>query len=468
MFPRWRVFPVLALGTVMATLDISVVNVALPTLSRAFRAPLTTSEWVVLGYVLTLTALLLALGRVADAIGRRRMYGAGLALFTLASLACAAAPGLGALIGARVLQGVGAAMMSSTSLALLTSSFPDAERGRAIGAFGAAVGVGLALGPPLGGLVVEHASWRWIFALHLPLGLATLAMVRSRLPADAHPPHAPRLDPVAIPASVAALVAVMLALSRGPVDGWRSAGVLGLLAAGAVLSVVFALRERRASAPLLPLDLLGGPLGRALLLTLIGQVLSIAVGLHMPLYLEEVLGFGPGTSGRWLAVLPLTALVLAPLAGRWSDRVGGRILVASGLFVLGLGVGALATLGTRPGTVHLGAALALVGIGLGVFSVANSSSLMGSVPAERLGTAGGLQATARNLGLAAGSALIVALVASRFTAHGGGPRLLSGALGDAQKASLALATRDAYAVLAVLAVAASGWALRTPRNGRRD
>src|SRR5262249_22901978 len=172
-WPRWRVFPPIALGVIMATLDASVVNIALPTLQRAFDARLSTVEWVALAYSLTLTGLLLAAGRLADARGRRGTYGAGLGLFTLASLLCGLAPTVHALIGLRVLQGVGAALVSANGSALLVQAFPLAERGRALGAFGAMVGIGLAVGPPLGGLLVAHASWRWIFFVNLPLGLVT-------------------------------------------------------------------------------------------------------------------------------------------------------------------------------------------------------------------------------------------------------------------------------------------------------
>jgi EmrB/QacA subfamily drug resistance transporter len=468
-FPRWRVFPVLALGTVMATLDISVVNIALPTLSRTFRAPLTTIEWVVLAYVLTITALLLPLGRLADDLGRRRMYGAGLALFTGASLACAGAPGAAWLIAARVIQGCGAGMMSSTSLALLTASFPPGERGRAIGAFGAAVGVGLALGPPLGGLVVEHASWRWIFVLNLPAGLLALAMLRGRVPAD--PPAAgwPRVDVGGAGASSLALVALMLALSRGPAIGWSAPLVLGLFVAAGVLAVAFVAIERRSSHPIVPTGLLRGPLGTTLALTAIGQLLSIAVGVHMPLYLEEVLGLDAGRTGRWMAVLPLTALILAPVAGRATDRTGSRGFTVGGLLVVAAGLTVLGRLGIAPGSGRLLAGLFAVGVGLGLFTVANSSALLGSVPPEHLGLASGLQATSRNLGIAAGSALVIAVVASRYAAHGGAGALAAGAIPPAARSAFALATRDAYGLLAGLAVAGAGLAwTRTTGAAAKD
>jgi len=179
-WPRWRVFPPIALGVIMATLDASVVNIALPTLQRAFRTGLTTVEWVALAYSLTLTGLLLAAGRLADARGRRGVYGAGLLLFTGASLLCGLAPTIHALIALRVVQGLAAALVAANGSALLVQAFPEAERGRALGAFGAMVGVGLAVGPPLGGLVVAHASWRWIFLVNLPLGLLAFWLLGRR------------------------------------------------------------------------------------------------------------------------------------------------------------------------------------------------------------------------------------------------------------------------------------------------
>jgi multidrug resistance protein len=182
--PRWRVFPPLALGTLMAVLDISVVGLVLPVLARSLGAPLSTVTWVVLAYVLAVTGLLLAFGRLADRIGRRRVYAAGLLTFVIASMLCALSPTAGWLIAARALQGVGAAMMSANSAALLVAAFPPEERGRALGAFGAVVGAGLALGPPLGGLLVGALSWHWLFLVNLPLGVLTFVLMRAHVPAD--------------------------------------------------------------------------------------------------------------------------------------------------------------------------------------------------------------------------------------------------------------------------------------------
>ncbi len=452
--PRWRVFAPLALGTIMATLDISVVNIALPTLARAFRVSLTTVEWVVLAYVVTITGLLLTLGRLADRVGRRRVYGLGLAIFTAASALCAAAPGVHGLIAARALQGLGAAMMTANSSAILISSFPESERGRALGAFGAMVGVGLALGPPIGGMLVQ-LSWRWIFIINLPIGILALVQLRAQVPPD--PPAARVAAPAAsLPAAAlwcATLVLVMLGLSRGPENGWTNPAVWLLFAAAALALAAFLAVERRAAAPLLPLDALRGPLGRAVLLTLLGQMLSIAVGFHMPLFLEEVMGFDAARSGRWLAVVPLVALLAAPLAGRWADRWGSARLVSLGLAITAAGLSVLTRIAVAPAPLLVLGGLALAGLGLGLFAVPNASTVMSAVAGERLGLAAGLQATMRNLGIAAGAAAATAILASRYRVHGGG---LMRSMGHGGFSTLAFAeaSRDLYLVLAALAVLA--------------
>jgi EmrB/QacA subfamily drug resistance transporter len=465
--PRWRVFPVLALGTVMATLDISVVNIALPTLTRTFGVSITTIAWVVLAYVLTITGLLLALGRIADRIGRRRVYGAGLVVFTLASVACAAAPSAGALIAARAIQGLGAAMLTANSAALLIASFPAAERGRALGLFGAAVGVGLALGPPLGGLIVGHASWRWIFLINLPLGALALWMLPRRIAPDRTFIAGEPLDLGSAALWSVALVALMLGLSRGSEHGWSSAGVWPWFALALVAFAAFVVIERRARDPLLPLRLLRGPIGLAVTLTFIVQALSIAIAFHMPLYLENVLGFGPAQSGAWLSVFPLAALIVAPLSGRWSDRIGSRPLAVAGLGLTTIGFAGLATLGTAPSPGLLLGAMAAIGAGLGLFTIPNASALFGAAPAGDLGLVSGLQATMRNLGIASGSAAMAAAVATRYAAHGGGS-LVVRAGSTLERLPFALATRDAYAGMTGLAVVATLLALRQGPPQRRS
>jgi len=448
-YPRWRVFPPIALGVIMATLDASVVNIALPTLQRQFGVAITTVVWVVLAYTVTITGLLLTAGRLADLRGRRGVYGTGLVLFTLASLLCGLAPGVHALIAARVLQGIGAALVSANGSALLVSAFPLEERGKALGAFGAMVGVGLAMGAPLGGLVIAHWSWRWVFFVNVPIGVLTLALLRSRVPADRPTPSAAPLDAVAAALWCGALATLMLGLSRGPAVGWASAGVLALFASAAALFAAFAFTESRSRHPMLPLHILLGPLGAAVTLTLIGQAVTVGVGFGLPLYLEEVLHFDAQHTGMWSAILPLAALFFAPVAGRLADRSGARALTTIGMAATAAGLAMLAGVrGTMTWALPVG--LSLVGAGQGLFSVPNASALLSLVPHEQLGIASGLQGTTRNLGFSSGAALMGALLASGYLAHAG--RVLEGGGAPVDRAAFVVATHDAFVVLAVVAV----------------
>ncbi|MEO5618288.1 MAG: MFS transporter [Candidatus Eisenbacteria bacterium] len=475
-------FPPLALGTVMAVLDISVVGLVLPVLARDLGAPLTTLAWVVLAYVLAITGLLLLFGRLADRVGRRRVYSVGLVVFMAASALCAAAPGVGWLIAARALQGVGAAMMSANSAALLVAAFPPAERGRALGAFGAAVGAGLAFGPPLGGWLVSTLSWHWLFLINLPIGTLALILLRARVPADARggqpagngarpvgassAPIRAAKAPFSVPVALSALawssglmlvtLALSLAASRGTADRWVSRTAF----AGALAFAAFAWAERRATNPLLPWAELRGPLGGALWLTLLGQAISMAAAFLLPLQLEEVAGLDPAHAGRWLALPPVAALVCAQLAGRWADRFGTRPLAVIGLLIAAAGAGVLANLGvTNRG---LPAGLLLFGAGLGLFTAPNASAVMGAVGPARLGAAAGLQATARNLGIAGGAAAASAAVALLYAGITDAPLLGPHSSGDGHPADLARSIGLVFAGLAALAAGGAMWAGLAP------
>lgn len=452
--PRWRVFPAIALGVIMATLDASVVNIALPTLQRQFAAPLTTIQWVVTAYTVTITGLLLTAGRLADLRGRRRVYASGLVVFTLASLGCGAASTLPWLIATRVLQGIGAALVSANGSALLVSSFPGHERGKALGAFGAMVGVGLAIGSPLGGIVVAHASWRWLFLANLPLGVLALWLVSQRVPADQPSRGAPALDLGAAVTWCAALVSLMLAFSRGGELGWGHPFVAGCFGVAAVSLGAFAVLESRASHPMLPLKILFGPLGAAVTLTLLAQGMTVAVGLHFPLYLENVLGYDAQQSGVWNMILPIAALFFAPTAGRLSDKVGARVLTTAGMAMTAAGFFVLSDVGITPARGHMLGGMALIGAGQGLFSVPNASALLSLVPREQLGIASGLQGTTRNLGMTTGATFIGAIMAARYLVRAG--RVLSGGAGaSVDRVAFAASTHDAYLVLAGVAVVAT-------------
>jgi MFS family permease len=315
------------------------------------------------------------------------------------------------------------------------------------------------MGPPLGGFLVGYLSWRWIFLVNVPIGILTWALVRRRVPADPPPHPGSAIDISGAALWFGGLVSLMLALSAGPSRGWGSRSSLSMFAAAALLLAAFVGRESRRDDPLLPVATLGGPLGVAASLTLMGQAVSVAVGFHLPLYLEEVLGFGAARAGQWLAVLPLVALVFAPLAGRWADRIGSRPLASGGLLMAAAGLAALAGVGTSPHPWHLLGGMALIGGGLGLFTVPNSSALLSAVPRERLGIASGLQGTMRNLGIAGGTAATAAIVASRYAVHGGGQLAATGAVHALDRVAFAAATREVYAAMAGVATlaAATAW-----------
>ena len=448
----WSVFTAVALGTFMATLDSSIVNVALPTLARTFGASVTQIEWVALAYVLTITAFLLPFGRLGDALGRRRVFLLGLLLFTLGSLACAFAVSTGTLVAARVAQGVGASMVSANSVALITAAFPPDQRGRALGMVGAVVGMGLTVGPPLGGLLLSSFGWASIFLVNLPIGVLGLLYARSTLPADAPAGPRPAFDVAGALCALAFLVALTLFLSRGAAWGWSAPRTIACGLGAPLALAAFALVERRAREPLVDLSFLGDPAFRVPMLALLASFVSLFAAVFLvPFYLERIGGLTPDRVGRVLVVIPLLLLAVSPVSGALSDRLGTRTLAivglattSAGLLLLGLLLGRA---GERPlPPLAVAGGLFVVGLGQGLFQPPNSSAAMGSVPVARLGLAAGLLATMRNLGMLFGIGLAAAIYEGRERVY---------ARGHAATAAAGLGMRDAFLAAALVAFLAT-------------
>ena len=384
----WLAFSVVAVGTVMATLDGNIVNVALPTLARELGAEVGPLQWVVNAYLLAITATLVLLGRLGDRLGQRALYTGGLVVFTAGSALCGLAPALGGLVAARVVQALGASAMMAIGPAIVTAAFPPGMRGRALGTVGTVVALGLTAGPPLGGLILSHLSWRWIFYVNVPVGIAGAAWALRVLPRGGGAAGGPLVD---------------AALFRIPVFSWGL--VAGLLSYAAMFSQTF--------------------------LT--------------PFFLARVLALAPGTLGLVLAAVPVALSVSSPFSGWVADRFGARALAAAGMLLVAAGLVALSFARADATVASVAARLALCGVGMGLFQAPNNALVMGALPRERLGSGGGLLATARNAGMAAGVGLAGALVALRA-----GP----GASGETFLAGYALALRSG-AALAVLAALAS-------------
>ena len=406
----WIGFSAVSVGTFMATLDGSIVNVALPTITRELRSSIAGVEWIVAGYLLVISAALLTAGRLGDLLGHRLVYVGGLLVFTVGSGLCGLAPGLALLTGARAVQALGASAMLAMGPAIVTAIFPATHRGRALGAVASVVALGLTAGPPLGGFIVQHLSWRWIFFVNLPIGAAGVMWSLRVLPRvrPARPPPLDRRGALLLAASLGSGVA---GIQAAPESAGRAAMFITVAVATGVLLVH---HLRRAPAPVIDLALFRS---RVFSAGIAGGVLSYAALFSStfltPFFLARVKGLDAGALGAVLTAVPLALSVVAPVAGSLSDRFGPRALGPAGMVVLaaGLVLVGLATQGTT--LVVIALRLGLCGAGMGLFQPPNNSAVMGTLPRERLGSGGGMLATARNMGMVVGVSVASALFRAR-------------------------------------------------------
>lgn len=399
----------------MAALDNLVVTTALPSIRKDLGGAIEDLEWTVSAYTLTFAVLLMFGAALGDRFGRRKLFGIGLAIFTVASAAAALAPGLDELIAARAVQGVGAAIMMPLTLTLLTAAVPAAKRGMAYGIWGAVNGLAVASGPLIGGALTEHVSWQWIFWLNVPLGLALLPLARLRL-TESYGTGA-RLDIAGTLLASGGLFGIVYALIRGNIDGWTSASVLIGLVAGAALLGGFVHHGIRNENAMLPMRLFRSrafsAINAASLLMFVGMFGSIFL---LSQFLQGVLGYSPTEAG--LRLLPWTGMpmIVAPIAGYLSDRIGGRPIVTAGLALQAIGLGWFAVV-LSPDVSYAAQlpALILSGIGMALYFAPAASLVMASVrPAEQ-----GIASGANNALREVGGALGVAMLASVFSSQGG-------------------------------------------------
>ncbi len=411
---HWLAVAAVCVGAFMGQLDASIVTVALPTFQHTFDASVGAVTWVGLSYLLVLVATVTAVGRLADMWGRKLLYVYGFVIFTLASLLCGLAPGLGALCGFRGLQAVGAAMLQANSLAIIVLVVPGRAIGRAIGLQGTAQALGLATGPSIGGLLLAAGGWRLIFLVNVPLGVIGAVAAVLLIPRSRNLPERVRFDWLGLGLLFPAVVALLVAISFGTDLGWSSPAIVVLFTTAAALGALFVLHERRDRDPMLDLTLFRR---RQFAMGIVGAAGSYAVMfgvlLLVPFYLERGLGFGSARSGLELMAMPLAFGIVAPLAGRLADRFGARPLTVSGMALVSLGLGVLAA--TRPPTVTFLFLLGGVGAGMGLFTSPNNASVMGAAPGSHAGMASGVLNMTRGVGTAIG----LALTGSVFVATGG-------------------------------------------------
>jgi len=452
---RW-VVAATVLGSGIALLDSTVVGIALPSIGRDFHGDVGTLQWVVTGYALTLAAFLLLGGSLGDRYGRKRVFSVGVVWFAAASACCGLAPGAGLLVAARVVQGVGGALLTPASLAILQASFRADDRARAIGAWSGFSGIAAAAGPLVGGYLIAVGSWRWVFFINLPLAAAVLVLTARHVPESSDPTSAGRIDTVGASLAVVFLAGLTYGLIEAPTRGWSSPGVVASLALAVAAAPAFLIVEHRRAHPMLPLGLFRsrqfsganavtfavyGALGGALFL--------------LPVELQIVKHYSPLESGLALLPLTLVMLTLSARSGQLSVRIGPRLQMTAGPFIVGAGL-ALLTRATDPGSywTQVFPAVLLFAFGLAVTVAPLTATAMGAAPAEHSGIASAVNnVVARAAGL-----LAVAVLP-----------LLAGLTGAAAlgAAELAAGFRTAMLVSGVVSAAGGLLAALTIRNPSR-
>src|SRR6187431_833639 len=410
----------------MIMLDNTVVNVALPSIQRDLGAQLSELEWIVTGYALTFAALMLIGGKLADAYGRRLVFVAGIVVFTLASLACGLASSSDQLIAGRVLQGCGAALMNPATLSIIAATFPPKQRGTAIGIWAGVSALALAIGPLVGGLITEHLDWSWIFFVNVPIGILGIAASFVFIDETRDETHE-RLDLPGLATSAIALFSLTYALIEANTYGWGSPRIVGAFAVAAIAFASFYLLERHQRSPMLPLELFrNGTYTGANLVTLLVALAMFGVFFFVSLYMQNVLGYSAVQAGA--AFLPMTILIIlvAPIAGKTSDRFGSRGLMTAGLLLIAVQLLYLSQMGADASFWNLLPGFIVGGFGMAMTMTPTAAAATRAVPVEKSGVGSAVLNAMRQVGGSVGIALMGAIVAAQTSKQPGVAGFMAG------------------------------------------
>jgi EmrB/QacA subfamily drug resistance transporter len=414
---KWWTLMAVAFGLFMIMLDNTVVNVALPSIARDLKIGISELEWIVTGYALVFAALLITGGKLADMFGRRKIFVIGLAIFSLSSLACGLAPSASFLIGARCAQGVGAALMNPATLSIITATFPAKQRGQAIGIWAGVSALALAIGPLVGGLIVDNIGWNWIFFVNVPIGVLGIVVSLLVIKESRDTSHEQSIDLPGLLTSGLALFSLSYALIEGNSKGWASAEILGLFVAAAVFLAAFVVLEKRQRLPMLDLSLFKIPsFVGANVVALLVSLGMFGVFFFVSLYVQNVLGFSPTKSGAIFLPMTILIILIAPIAGKLSDRIGGRWLMGGGMATLGVSLLLYQRIGLHSTFWTLLPSLILGGIGMAMTMSPMTSVAMASVPVDKAGVGSGVLNSFRQIGGALGIAVMGAILASYVAA----------------------------------------------------
>jgi EmrB/QacA subfamily drug resistance transporter len=401
----------------MLLLDITIVNVALPDIQKDLDASFSDLQWVVDAYALTLASFLLTAGSLGDRLGRRRIFAIGFAVFTVASLLCGLASDPTMLNVFRALQGIGAAGMLATTLALIAQEFQGPERATAFGIWGATIGGAVAVGPLVGGALTEAFGWEWIFFVNVPIGIAAIALTRAKL-AESRAPDAEPVDWPGVATFSASLFLLVFGLVRGNPEGWSSFQVTGALVGAAVLMLAFVAIQLRSSHPMLELGLFRKPAFVGVSLTSFALHAGMfAMFLYLVIYIQSVLGFTPLEAGVRFLPITLLSFFVAPVAGRLLTRVPARVFFGLGMGLIGVGLLLMRGVDASSEWTTLLAGFLVAGVGIGMTNPAIGSTAVGVVTPAKAGMASGINNTFRQVGIATGIAGLGAVFQSEIASR---------------------------------------------------
>ena len=419
---KWWTLAAVSFGLFMIMLDNTVVNVALPSIQRDLHVSIESLEWIVTAYALTFAALLITGGKLGDLYGRKLIFVIGIGIFTASSLACGLAPNAGFLIGARMVQGVGAALMNPASLSIITATFAPRERGQAIGIWAGVSAMALAIGPLVGGVIVETINWNWIFFINVPVGILGIVVSWLVITESRDMSREQSVDIPGLVTSSLGLFALTYALIEGNQRGWSSPEILSLFVAAVVLLVAFVLVEHRQRLPMLDLSLFkSGTFAGANIVAMLVSLGMFGVFFFVSLFVQNILGYSAIQAGAIFLPMTILIIIVAPIAGRLSDRIGSRWLMGAGMTIVGISLLLYQRVGIGSTFWTLLPSLLLGGVGMALTMAPMTAAAMGAVPVDKAGVGSGVLNSFRQMGGSLGIALMGAIVASYISAPARSP-----------------------------------------------
>ncbi|WP_019910112.1 MFS transporter [Paenibacillus sp. HW567] len=416
---RWMILIVLNLFTFMSTLDGSIVNIALPVLVKELSLPIAQVEWVTTGYLMAICSVILFFGKLGDIAGKIRIFKLGTVIFIIGSLLCGLSANLPFLIGSRIIQAIGASMTMANSQGIVTDIFPSNERGKALGLIGTFVSLGSIAGPSLGGIIVSTLGWEYIFWVNVPIGLIAIALGWKVLPKDLIHVKS-KID---VPGSLlfaVFIVALFAGLLLGQQLGYGDSRIVSSLIAAAAAFIAFIIVELRRTQPLLQLSLFKNPLfSLSILCAFLVFVANFCFNIIAPFYAQNMLNLSPFYAGFLLMLFPICMVIIAPLSGALSDKIGSEFLTFAGLIVMVIAQFGLARLHDGSPVVLAGVWIAMLGIGSGLFMSPNNSLIMSTVPRTQLGSAGSVNSLVRNVGMVVGITIATSILFNVMSSRAG-------------------------------------------------